>query len=48
MLDTSEYDAMSETDRLAAEAAMRRRDREEGHEIGKLRRGFLYGWLLSI
>lgn len=41
MLDQSEYDAMSETDRLSAEAALRRRDREEGR-VGQLRRGLLY------
>ena len=44
MLDDSEVDAMSETGRRAAEAAMRKRDREEGRAAGgRMRRGLLYG-----
>ena len=44
MLDDSEVDAMSETGRNAAEAAMRKRDREEGRTAGgRMRRGLLYG-----
>lgn len=43
MLDEDDYDALSETDRQAAEAAMRRRDREEGRgQGGRMRRGLLY------
>ena len=41
MLDDDEYEAMTEGDRQAAEALMKRRDREEGRE-GRLRRGLLY------
>ena len=44
MLDDSEVDAMSETGRRAAEAAMRKRDRDEGRTAGgRMRRGLLYG-----
>ncbi|KAF0294254.1 DNA replication licensing factor mcm2 [Amphibalanus amphitrite] len=43
MLDDSEVDAMSETGRRAAEAAMRKRDRDEGRTAGgRMRRGLLY------
>merc|ERR1739838_774439 len=42
-LDDSEYSAMSGGDRNAAEAAMRRQDREEGRTTGRMRRGLLYG-----
>lgn len=42
-LDDSEYSMMSEGDRGAAEAQMRKRDREEGRPLGGMRRGFLYG-----
>ena len=41
MLVDDEYEAMTEGDRQAAEALMKRRDREEGRE-GRLRRGLLY------
>ena len=34
MLDEDDYDNLSEGDRQAAEAAMRRRDREEGRGEG--------------
>ena len=44
MLDDAEVDAMSESGRRAAEAAMRKRDREEGRGAsGRMRRGLLYG-----
>ena len=33
---------MSESDRAAAEAALRRRDREEGRRVRGMRRGLLY------
>merc|ERR1739838_40110 len=42
-LDDSRYSAMSGGDRNAAEAAMRRQDREEGRTTGRMRRGLLYG-----
>ncbi len=44
VLDDDDYDALSEGDRAAAEAAMRRRDREEGRgAAGRgLRRGLIY------
>ncbi|GAB6021139.1 MCM DNA helicase complex subunit [Chamberlinius hualienensis] len=42
MLDQSEYDAMSEGDRQAAEAEMRRRDKADGRGVGRLRRGLIY------
>ncbi|KAK3868016.1 hypothetical protein Pcinc_026562 [Petrolisthes cinctipes] len=41
-LDDSEYSMLSEGDRVAAEASMRRRDREEGRATGRMRRGLLY------
>uniref|UniRef100_A0A0N7ZC12 DNA replication licensing factor MCM2 n=1 Tax=Scylla olivacea TaxID=85551 RepID=A0A0N7ZC12_SCYOL len=41
-LDDSEYSVLSEGDRVAAEAHMRKRDREEGRATGGMRRGFLY------
>lgn len=42
-LDDSEYSMLSEGDRVAAEAHMRKRDRDEGRPAGGMRRGFLYG-----
>ena len=33
---------MSESDRAAAEAALRRRDRDEGRRVRGMRRGLLY------
>ncbi len=44
VLDEDDYDAMSEGDRAAAEAQMRRRDRDEGRAAGGrgLRRGLIY------
>ena len=41
LLDDDDYDALSEGDRAAAEAAMRKRDREEGRMDGRMRRGLL-------
>ena len=41
LLDDSDYDALSEGDRAAAEALMRKRDREEGRADGRMRRGLL-------
>ena len=41
-MDDDDYDDMSEGDRAAAEAELRRRDREEGRLDGRMRRGLLY------
>jgi hypothetical protein len=40
-LDDSDYEGMSEGERAAAEALMRKRDREEGRLDGRMRRGLL-------
>ena len=43
ILDEDDYDMMSESDRAAAEAALRQRDRVEGRRAdGRMRRGLLY------
>ncbi len=43
MLDDDDFDMMSESDRAAAEAALRQRDRAEGRRAdGRMRRGLLY------
>jgi len=42
LLDEEEYEALSEGERQAAEASMRKRDREEGRGVGRMRRGLLY------
>merc|ERR1711983_505882 len=43
VLDDEDYDMMSEGDRAAAEAALRKRDRDEGRRAdGRMRRGLLY------
>jgi len=42
LLDEEEYDNLSMEDRMAAEALMRKRDREEGRGEGRMRRGLLY------
>lgn len=43
ILDEGDYDMMSEADRAAAEAAMRKRDRDLGVPAdGRMRRGLLY------
>ena len=42
LMDDDDYDDMSEGDRAAAEAELRRRDREEGRLDGRMRRGLLY------
>lgn len=48
MLDESEISQISETDRQAAEHMMRKRDREEGIDVGRMRRGLLYGMLIKV
>ncbi len=40
-MDDSDYEGMSEGERAAAEALMRKRDREEGRLDGRMRRGLL-------
>lgn len=42
-MDDSEYSALSEGDRRAAEEAMRQRDRDEGRRTGRMRRGLIFG-----
>merc|ERR1719322_1595473 len=42
LMDDEDYDDMSEGDRQAVEAELRRRDREEGRLDGRMRRGLLY------
>jgi len=43
IMDEDDYDMMSESDRAAAEAALRKRDRDEGRRAdGRMRRGLLY------
>ena len=42
LMDDDDYDDMSEGDRQAVEADLRRRDREEGRLDGRMRRGLLY------
>ena len=43
ILDEEDYDMMSEADRAAAEAQMRKRDRDLGVPAdGRMRRGLLY------
>jgi len=42
LLDEDEYEALSEGERQAAEASMRKRDRESGRGEGRMRRGLLY------
>ncbi|XP_064483427.1 DNA replication licensing factor mcm2-like [Ornithodoros turicata] len=42
LLDDSDFSAMSETDRRAAEDELRRRDREEGRVPGRMRRGLIF------
>ena len=42
LLDEDEYENMSMDERAAAEALMRKRDREEGRGEGRMRRGLLY------
>ena len=43
LLDEEEYEALSEGERRDAEASMRKRDRAEGRNEGRMRRGLLYG-----
>ena len=42
LLDEEEYENLSMDERAAAEALMRKRDREEGRGEGRMRRGLLY------
>merc|ERR1719322_423352 len=42
LMDDEDYDDISEGDRQAVEAELRRRDREEGRLDGRMRRGLLY------
>ena len=42
LLDEEEYENMTMDERAAAEALMRKRDREEGRGEGRMRRGLLY------
>jgi len=42
MLDEDEFEAMSEGERRQAEASMRKRDRDEGRNEGRMRRGLIY------
>jgi len=42
LLDEEEYEALSEGERQAAEASMRKRDREAGRNEGRMRRGLIY------
>ena len=48
LLDDSDYDGMSEGERAAAEAMMRKRDREEGRMDGRMRRGLLVRSLIPF
>ncbi|KAB7498486.1 DNA replication licensing factor mcm2 [Armadillidium nasatum] len=41
-LDDSEYSMLSEGERQLAETEMRKRDRDEGRNLGRIRRGLLY------
>lgn len=43
MDDDSDLEALSEGERAAAEAEMRRRDRAQGRFPGRMRRGLIYG-----
>lgn len=43
-MDDEQYEGMSIEDRLAAEAELKKRDREKGIAAGRMRRGLLYGW----
>ncbi|KAG1671758.1 DNA replication licensing factor mcm2 [Nymphon striatum] len=42
LLDEEDYDMLSESGRQAAEADMRRRDKDEGRIAGRMRKGLLY------
>ena len=41
-MDDDEFEALTEGERQEAEAMMRQRDRAEGRNEGRLRRGLLY------
>lgn len=42
-MDGEDYEGMTVEERLAAEVALKRRDRERGIAAGRMRRGLLYG-----
>lgn len=42
-MDEEDYEGMDIDERMAAEAALRRRDKERGIAAGRMRRGLLYG-----
>ncbi|XP_067934703.1 DNA replication licensing factor mcm2-like [Watersipora subatra] len=42
IMDDEDYEGMTAEERLAAEAALKRRDRERGIAAGRMRRGLLY------
>ncbi len=46
--DDGEFSELSMGERLAAEREMRKRDRDEGRDTGRMRRGILYGQLISL
>ena len=43
VMDDDDYDNMNIEDRMAAEAELKRRDKERGIAAGRMRRGLLYG-----
>lgn len=45
VMDDEDYEGMTMEERQAAEAELRRRDRERGIASGRMRRGLLYGEL---
>lgn len=46
-MDEEDYEGMTVEERLAAEAALKRRDAERGIAAGRMRRGLLYGECLA-
>lgn len=42
-MDDEDYEGMDIDERMAAEAELKRRDRERGIAAGRMRRGLLYG-----
>lgn len=47
-LDDEDYDELAPEQRVAAERAMRKRDRDEAATTGRLRRGILYGMCCTL
>ena len=47
VMDEEDYEGMTVEERLAAEAALKRRDAERGIAAGRMRRGLLYGECLA-